>query len=153
MPSAAAMQEFLTQHRIAVVGVSRDPNQFANQVLKAMLERGYEAIPINPHATTLEGVTAYPSVAAVPGGVDGAILILPPAAIPGAVDDCLAAQVPRIWFRSAGGPGAGPDLVNRAREGGAQVVDGGCPFMALSHPGWFHGVHTTIARWTGAVRP
>lgn len=153
MPSAAAMQEFLTQHRIAVVGVSRDPKQFANQVLKAMLERGYEAIPINPYATSLEGVTAYPSVQAVPGGVDGAILMLPPTAIPGAVDDCLAARVPRIWFRSTGGPGATPDLVSRAREGGAQVVDGGCPFMALSNAGWFHGVHTTIAHWTGAIRP
>jgi predicted CoA-binding protein len=153
VPSAIAMGEFLAQGRIAVVGVSRDSTQFANSVLRALRERGCDAIPVNPHAATLEGVTAYPRVQSVPGGVDGVILVLPPDALPGALDDCLAARAPRIWFRSTGAHGAAPDLVNRARAGGAEVIDGGCPFMVLSKAGWFHHAHGTFARWTGAVQP
>jgi predicted CoA-binding protein len=152
MPSLAAMQEFLAQRRIAVVGVSRDPKQFANAVFRTLRERGYEAIPVNPHAPALEGVTAYPSVQAIPGGVDGVMLMLPPGALPGAVEDCLAARAPRIWFRSNGGPGAEPGLVDRARQGGAQVIDGGCPYTALERAGGFHRFHATVLRWTGALK-
>lgn len=153
MVSRAAVAEFLSHKRIAVVGVSRDPKQFANSVFRTLLDRGFEAIPINPHATFLEGVTVYPSLKALPGPVDGAILMLPPGALTGAVADCLAARAPRIWFRSAGGPGATPELVARAREGGATVIDGGCPYMFLHQAGWFHHLHGTIARWTGEIQP
>lgn len=153
MVSAAAAQEFLSQHRIAVVGVSRDSRQFANAVFRALRERGYEAIPVNPHGAELEGVTAYPTLQAIPGPVDGAILLLPKGAIAAAIDDCLAARVGRIWLHSPAGPGASPELVARAQEGGATVIDGGCPFMFLEKAGWFHACHSTIARWTGAIRP
>lgn len=153
MPSMAAMQGFLSHRRIAVVGVSRDPKQFANSLFRALVQRGYEAIPINPHATELEGTTAYASLQAVPGGLDGAILLLPPQALPDAVKDCLAARVPRIWFHSTGGSAAGPDLIQMAKEGGAEVVDGGCPFMLLPGAGWFHRAHATVARWTGTLQP
>ncbi|MFZ5823843.1 MAG: CoA-binding protein [Bacillota bacterium] len=153
MVSATAAQEFLSQHRIAVIGVSRDSRQFANAVFRTLRERGYEVIPVNPHAGELEGVTAYPSLQATSGPVDGALVLLPKAAHLAAVDDCLAAGVSRIWFQSPAGAGTSPEVAARAREAGATVIDGGCPYMFLQKPGWFHSCHTAIARWTGSIQP
>ncbi len=153
VPSKAAMQEFLSHKRIAVVGVSRDPKQFANAVMRALLERGYDAVAINPHASELEGHTAYPTLAAVPGELDGAIVLLPSGAHATTVDDAISARVPRLWFQSASGQGTSPDLAVRAKQGGISLIDGGCPFMALENAGWFHRFHAGFARLTGSLKP
>ncbi|MFZ5814482.1 MAG: CoA-binding protein [Bacillota bacterium] len=152
MVSAAAAREFLSQRRIAVVGVSRDPRQLANLLFRALREQGCEAIPVNPRAAELEGAPAYPSVQQIPGPVDGAIVMLPPAARRAAVLDLIGAGVPRIWFQSPTGPGVDADLAALAAESGARVLNGGCPFMFLEGAGWFHRLHGVIARWTHEVQ-
>jgi predicted CoA-binding protein len=62
-----AVAEFLRGRRIAVAGVSRSSNQPANAVFRKLRDSGYEAIPINPRAATVEGAICYPDLASVPG--------------------------------------------------------------------------------------
>lgn len=152
MLSIALAREFLTQRRIAVAGVSRDSHQFANALFRTLRERGCDAIPVNPRAAELEGVTAYPSLASLPEPVDGVIFLLPPGALPAALDDALSARIPRLWFRSASGAGAEPALVERARSSGATVIDSGCPYMFMDDAHWFHRFHGAISRLTGEVK-
>ena len=61
---------FLGGKRIAVAGVSRHPHQAANAVFLKLKNAGYEVFPVNPQASTVEGVTCYSDVGAVPGGLD-----------------------------------------------------------------------------------
>ena len=46
---------FLRGRRIAVAGVSRQPNQAANAVFRKLRGAGYDVFPINPKASTIEG--------------------------------------------------------------------------------------------------
>jgi predicted CoA-binding protein len=51
-----AASEFLANRRVAVTGVSREPqNHGSNVVYRRLLERGYEAFAVNPNADELEG--------------------------------------------------------------------------------------------------
>ena len=60
IPVKQAAQEFLAQHRIAVTGVSRTPEDHgANEVYRRLKERGYAAFAVNPNAGEVEGDPAY----------------------------------------------------------------------------------------------
>ena len=48
MASKRAIDSFLSCRRIAVVGVSRDPKDFSRAVLRELLKRGYDVVPVSP---------------------------------------------------------------------------------------------------------
>ena len=143
MDQSPSIQRVLACRRLAVVGVSRDPNDFSRAVLKAFLDRGYDAVQINPAAAEIDGRCCYPSVVAVPPPVEAALLMTPPAASAAAVADCLAAGVRRIWLhRGLGTPGAvSPEALKLCADNGVDVVAGECPFMYLQGTGLPHRIH------------
>ena len=49
MASKQSIDSFLSCRRIAVLGVSRDPKDFSRSVFRAFVERGYDAVPVNPN--------------------------------------------------------------------------------------------------------
>jgi len=121
---------FLRGRRIGVAGVSRDPNQAANAVFRKLRSSGYEAFPINPHASEVEGVPCYHDVGAVPGQLDGVVIATSPAASSDVVRQCAAHGVQRVWFHRSFGEGSvSQDAVHECRERGIECIVGGCPLM------------------------
>jgi len=55
---------------IAVVGASSDRDRPSFGVMKTLMAAGYRVIPVNPHEDRILGLTAYPSLDAVPERVD-----------------------------------------------------------------------------------
>ncbi len=124
--------EFLSQKRIAVAGVSRDEKQTANAIYKVFRDKGYEVFAINPNMTaTPAGDPCYPNVQAVPGGVDGMMIVTSPAATEQVVQDCVAAGVPRVWMHNnTFAPSSVSDEATAVcRANNIVVIDGGCPMM------------------------
>jgi uncharacterized protein len=147
-----AAEEFLAQPRIAVAGVSRDAKQPANLIFRRLRDTGHEVFAVNPNADELEGAPAYASVGAIPGGVDGTVVVTTPAAAEQVVRDCVAAGVPRVWLHRGIGPGSNSDAaVAYGREHGLEVIPGACPnmFGATSDPG--HRCMLAMLRMTGKV--
>ena len=58
--------------------------------------------PINPKASHVMGVAAYPSLSDVTGPVDLAVLIVPAVAVMGVVDEAIAKKVKGLVVISAG---------------------------------------------------
>lgn len=56
--------------RIAVVGLSDNPERTSYMVSKAMQDAGYEIIPVNPKADEILGVKAVASLKDIEGHVD-----------------------------------------------------------------------------------
>lgn len=56
--------------RIAMVGASDDPDRESRGVMAALLERGYEVVPVNPTTDEVLGVPTVPDLASVPGRID-----------------------------------------------------------------------------------
>ena len=124
-------QEFLAQKRIAVAGVSRSSSEAANGIYRTLRDKGYEVFAVNPNAETVEDDPCYASMQAIPGGVDGAILVTNPEQTTHIVQDCVAAGVPRVWMHNNTlMPSSVSDEGTAVcRENGIKVIAGGCPMM------------------------
>jgi predicted CoA-binding protein len=123
---------FLRGRRVAVAGVSRQPNQAANAVFRKLKGAGYEVFPINPNATEVEGATCYRDVAAVPVSLDGVVIATAPDVSADIVRQCGDRGVRQVWFhRSFGNGSVSDDAVRECQTRGMACIVGGCPLMFL----------------------
>jgi predicted CoA-binding protein len=121
---------FLRGRRIAVAGVSRQPNQAANAVFRKLRDSGYEVFPINPNALEVEGARCYSSVAAVPERIDGVVIATAPDISVQIVQQCRDRDVRRVWFhRSFGNGSVSEEAVRECAAQGIDCIVGGCPLM------------------------
>ncbi len=140
----ADIEGFLTQKRLAVVGVSRHENEYGRTLFRELVKRGYDVVPVNPAAEELDGVRCYARVADVAPAVDGALVLLPAAAAEGIVRECVEQGITRIWSRNDV-----PGARELCQERGASLVAGYCPFMFLSHGAFVHQCHAFVTRLVG----
>lgn len=128
MPAAVAA--FLSGRRIVVAGVSRQPAQAANAIFRKLRDAGYEAIPVNPQAASVEGVPCYPDLPAVPGDVDGVVVATHPRVSVAVVRQCADRGVRQVWFHRSFGTGSvSPEAVAECGARGIACIVGGCPLM------------------------
>ncbi len=121
---------FLLGRRFVVAGVSRSGRQPANAIFRRLRDFGFDVVPVNPHASQLEGATCYPDLVAVPGDVDGLMVVTHPAAAEGLVRQAGARGIGQIWFHRSFGQGSVSEAALRAcAELGVVPIVAGCPMM------------------------
>lgn len=122
--------EFLRGTRFAVAGVSRQPDQAANAVFRKLRDAGYEAFPVNPNASEVDGVTCYPDLASIPGPLDGVVVATHPKVAAELVRQCADKGARRVWFHRSFGEGSVSDeAVRECETRGLHCIVGGCPMM------------------------
>lgn len=129
MDVQAAIDDFLSGELFAVAGASRDRAKYGNKVLRAYLQAGRRAIPVNPHETEIEGEHCVPSVTALTETVHGLSIITPPEVSVGIVEEAARTGIRRVWMQ----PGAESDeAIEVASSAGMLVIAGGpCVLVAL----------------------
>jgi len=151
MTQRKSIDEFLAQKRIAVVGVSHRPKDFSRTLFHEFLERGYDAVPVNPVAQEIEGRRCFARVPEIQPPVDGVLLMTSPAVTESIVHDCADAGVKRVWMYRATGRGAvSPEAVQFCEDHGISVIPGECPFMFLPDNGWVHQLHGIMRKIAGS---
>lgn len=125
------IQAFLAAGPFAVIGASTDRAKYGNKVLRCYQQHGKEVYPINPKAPEVEGLKAYPSLAALPVKVPAISVITPPAATEQVVREAHAAGVKHVWMQ----PGAESDEAIRTAEAlGMSVIAGGpCLLVVMGY--------------------
>jgi predicted CoA-binding protein len=90
MTDDRVLREILTKFkRVAVVGMSKNPEKEAHTVPKYLIDRGYDVVPVNPTATEILGRRAYPDLTAVPGGYEIVDVFRPSADVSAVVDEAI----------------------------------------------------------------
>ena len=79
MTRMESIQGFLGQKRFAVVGVSRQPQDFSRLLFREFLNRGYDTVPVNPEAAELDGRVCFARLNDVQPPVDTVLLMTTPA--------------------------------------------------------------------------
>ena len=107
---------FFEPGSVAVVGASRDPTKVGGSVVANLRASGFEGRvwPVNPRADVVQGLPAAPSLVAIDGHVDLAVIAVPAPAVLAVLKECVAKGVRGAVILSAGFREAGE--VGRARE-------------------------------------
>ena len=148
MTSKAAIEDFLAQRKLAVVGVSRRGKKFGNTVYRELIAKGYTVFPVNPHADSIDGQRCYPSLTSLPEPVDGAVIVVPPAETENVVRQAAEAGLRRVWMQRGAESSA---AIRYCEEQGISVVHGQCILMFAEPTAFFHRLHRWIWRVTGKL--
>lgn len=131
--------------RIAMVGLSANPYRPSHFAAMYLLAEGYEVIPVNPRETVILGQVCYPSVTAIPGGVDVVDIFRETAAVPKIVDEAIAVGAKVVWMQLGV---IHEEAAEKARAAGLEVVMDRC--MKIEHARFFGGLNT-LGMNTGVV--
>jgi predicted CoA-binding protein len=149
-PASVAL--FLRGKRIAVAGVSRGTDSAANPVYRKLRDSGYEALPVNPNAAEVEGVTCYPNLASIPGRLDGVLVATHPAVSLQIVQQAAERQVRAVWFHRSFGQGSvSAEAVQECAKHAIPCIVGGCPLMYCEPVDFGHRCMRAWLGWRGRL--
>jgi predicted CoA-binding protein len=137
------VNDFLSQKRIAVAGVSRNAKSpgAANVIYRRLRENGYQVYAINPNADEVEGDRCYHSVKDLPDPVDGIVIATPATATEAVVHDCAEAGIRRVWMHNgihSLGTSVSKNAVEYCQQHNMSVIAGACPLMYGKPSDGFH---------------
>ena len=131
----AQLHDLFNPKSIAIVGLPRGM-KMGKLFLIALQDQGYPGpiYPVHPEAREIDGLKAYPSVSAIPGPVDLAIILVPHHSALSVVKDCAAKGVKGAVLFTAGYKETGTDegkaleekLVSVARGSGMRLFGPNC---------------------------
>jgi hypothetical protein len=151
MTTRTQIDAFLGLHRLAVVGVSHEPQDFTRQLFRELRQRGYDVVPVNPKAIKVEGSRCFARVQEITPPVEGALLMTSPDITEQVVRDCHEAGIKHVWMHRGVGDGAvSQAAIAYCNEHGIAVVAGFCLYMFLPDTSFVHCTHGFILKLTGA---
>ena len=132
-PAKSEIDSFLRRIRtVAILGLSDTPGRPSHNVAKALQNFGYRIVPVNPTATEILGVRAWPDLdAAIAGAgpVDVVEVFRRPEHVAGIVEDCIRLKVPALWLQEGV---IDETAAQKARDAGIFTVMNRCMFRDRS---------------------
>ena len=112
------LDAILRPKSIAVVGASRQPDTIGYQILDNLVRWGFKGpvYPVNPGAVHIHSIPAYPSVSAIPGPVDLAVIVVRKQHALAIAEECGRKGVKGLVVITAGFAEVGGEGIERERQ-------------------------------------
>src|SRR5512134_2522135 len=103
---------------VAVIGASRRSGSICSAIFRNLIDHGFEGpvYPVNPSARVVQSVLAWPSVTAIPGDVDLAVIAVPAPLVLEAIEECGRKGVKGVVVITAGFKETGAEGAERERK-------------------------------------
>lgn len=116
MPLDAAVHSILSRDpsdvRVAIVGANNHRSKFGNRILRDLLRKGFDVVPIHPTETSVEGLTVYASVEDAPGPIHIVDFVVPPPVTRAILEQLDPARFEVVWLQPGSFDRAGADVAN-----------------------------------------
>lgn len=157
---------------IAIIGASSDPKKIGGRPISYMRRSGFAQplYPINPKQDEVQGLKAYPSLAAIGEPIDQVIIAVASSHVAAAVNEALAQQARSILVFSSGFADVGEKgrqeqeaIAQRCHDAGVPLVGPNCigafnaasgmyaTFMTALEHELFEAGHVGIVSQSGAI--
>ena len=131
--TALVLNVLRSYKRIAVVGLSANPNRPSYFAATYLKDYGFEITPVNPAIDEVMGFKAYPSLKEVPGPLEVVDIFRRPNEVPAVVDEAIRLGAKVIWMQLGV---IHMEARQKALDAGLEVVMDRC--MKIEHAR-FHG--------------
>lgn len=138
-----ALRAFFAPRAVAVIGASRQRGTIGGEIFHNLLADGFAGpvYPVNPSAGVVQSVLAYPSIEAVPGRVDLAVIAVPAEHVVAVARDCARVGVRALVVISAGfaetdepGRRRQDELLRVCRASGMRLIGPNCMGVINTDP-------------------
>jgi acyl-CoA synthetase (NDP forming)/GNAT superfamily N-acetyltransferase len=129
----ASLRHLLRPASVAVVGASRRRRTVGREILRNIVTGGFsgDVYPVNPRASSMEGLPCLASVADLPQHVDVAVIAVPAAAVTDVAAQCGQRGVRSLVVITSGLGAQGADLLAICRRYGMRLVGPNCFGVAV----------------------
>lgn len=111
----------------AILGASNKPERYSNKALHALLKHGYQALPVNPGQSEIEGHCCYPSLDAIKESIHTITMYVSPKHSHSLLEPIKAAKPQRVIFN----PGSeNPSLQKELESAGIETLNA-CTLVML----------------------
>jgi uncharacterized protein len=145
MASLKQIEDFIAAEPVAMVGVSRNPKKFGQMAFKELKEKGLNIIPVNPSASEILGVKAYPNIAALPQEVRGVIIMTKKDQTSTVVKEAKARGIKNIWIQQMADS---KEALKELEGSDINYITGECILMHYK-PNGFHKFHKSLKKFFG----
>lgn len=138
-----SLDSVLSPRSIAVIGASRSPSTIGHQILANLVRYGFTGavFPVNPKASAIYAMKAWPDVESIPDPVDLAIVCVPKQLVLDVAESCGRKGIRGLCvisagFREVGGEGVENErrLVEIVRRHGMRLVGPNCMGVLNADP-------------------
>lgn len=136
-----AIDAFLANKVIAVVGVSHSPEKFGNYLYRELKKANYKVYAVNPGLDMAEGERCYAGLGALPEKAGGVVMCVPAAATLGVLEDMAKLGIKSAWIQQ-GADSA--EAEEKAKALGISLVSGECMMMFLQPVQSIHKWHRVV---------
>ncbi len=153
-------KNFLSQKKIAVVGVSETRETGCNLNYQKFKDAGYTVYGINPKIDRYKDDPCYPDLASTPEKPDAVFILARPNVTEEIVKQCVDVGVKHVWMHCMMGTKPGliegmtsvsQEAVAMCRENGIEVIPGSCPAQFLN-PDFGHKMMRGLWRLMGNMK-
>lgn len=145
---------FFSPSSVAVIGATETPGTVGRALMGNLSTAGNVRVyPVNPKRTSVFGLPCYPSIAALPGPVELAVVITPAQTVPGVIRECAAAGIRGAIVIAAGFRETGPEgakleqeVLSEARKGHMRLLGPNCLGLMSPHRGFNASFAQSMAR-------
>jgi acetate---CoA ligase (ADP-forming) len=141
VPRLPGLAACFSPRTVAVVGAGRAGGVGASVMRNLLAGFSGRVYPVNPHASSSEGITCHATLADIPAEIDLAVIAVPPAAVDEAVDDCIRTGVAGIVVITAGFGETGDEgrrcetaLRDKVRRAGLRMIGPNCLGIVTTDP-------------------
>ncbi len=148
-----SLDPLLKPRSIAVVGASQDPSRISARPLRFLLHHGFAGpvYPINPRASEILGIKAFPRIGDVGEPVDLAMVGVAAKLVPGVVEECAVAGVKATLILTSGFAETGEEGRRAQQRLGAIARERGIRLMGPNSMGIINPRLGAAACWSNVA--
>jgi uncharacterized protein len=142
------ISEFYSQPQIAMIGVSRNKKKFGYVAYNELKTKGYNVVPVNSYADTIDDAVCYKNIETLPGEVTGAVVLTHKKETIGVVEQLIKKGIKQIWIQQGSQTN---EAIELAKKNYVNVITGKCIIMFSEPATGMHKFHKNLLGFFGRL--
>ena len=123
MPPENVRHILAKNRKVAVVGISANPDRPSHWIARYLMDQGFEVTGVNPGLPRIDAIPLVARVGEVPGSLEVVNVFRSSEHVPALIEELIPLRPRVVWLQEGA---ENPEAEARARAAGIEVVSGRC---------------------------